>query len=148
MWIAVMTSNGSITDRTYMTQTKKLYNLNWGVNAVTRNRPVDFVPASFTTPYGRSPDKTHYTFREEDFWLSGCEYIHMCEVICVWDRWYWGLHALTEPSQLHWSVEYLHSFSHTPMKCFWTNFCGLCADLLAFDLNGEVVWAISCSPLL
>ena len=24
-----------------------------------------------------------------------------------------------------------------PMKSFWTNFCGLCADLLAFDLNGK-----------
>ena len=35
-----------------------------------------------------------------------------------------------------------------PMKCFWTNFCGLCADLLAIDLNGEVVWGLSSSPLL
>ena len=35
-----------------------------------------------------------------------------------------------------------------PMKCFWTNFCGLCPDLLAFDLNGKVVWGLSSSPLL
>ena len=31
-----------------------------------------------------------------------------------------------------------------PKKRLWTNFC---ADRLAFDLNGEVVWGLSSSPL-
>ena len=30
------------------------------------------------------------------------------------------------------------SDSHTPYEAFLKKFCGLCADLLAFDRNGEV----------
>ena len=41
-----------------------------------------------------------------------------------------------------------HSDSLTPMKRFQTNCCGLCTDLLAIELNREVVSGLSRSPLL
>ena len=39
-----------------------------GANAVTRNRPVDFVTASFTTSYSRSLDKTHFYQKDTRPW--------------------------------------------------------------------------------
>ena len=50
--------------------------------------------------------------------------------------------------RIHGHGRWRHSDSLTPMKRFQTNCCGLCADLLAFELNGEVVSGLPRSPLL
>ena len=72
-----------------------------------------------------------------------------------WQLWRWeNWHSLTEikQSRMIWlrilDCFISHSDSLTPMKRFQTNCCGLCADLLAFELNGEMVSGLPRSPLL
>ena len=55
-----------------------------GASAVTRNRPVDFVTASFTTSYSRSSDKTHYPgFFQGQFELA----FRASKLVCVQVKW-------------------------------------------------------------
>ena len=86
---------------------------------VTRNRPVDFVTASFTTSYSRSSDKTHKSF----VWWSTVTGRETCSY------------------KIHWSVSrdctsspQCHSWELSTVRegdCFFWRTCS-CARLLCF----------------